>query len=253
MPCRYYIWAVVVLFASCASLFDRKTDLERGLIAYKNGQFREAANYFNAYHKDHPYSDSTLYYLFNCYSKLDEPENQMLTLEKLAGRGVNDLNIYLNLIFLYRKHAKYDRLYAVLLKSPQSLAVDMDNRVALTRRFLAELISGASRQKLKTDPMVFCISRDYLPLFPDGKTYEEDTLTIANLIVLLDRLVDPLYPRNLYPMKKVSTKSYLYLPYMRLVELGAMDFDPYLEPDHAASVLAATKALDLLVTKGYLD
>jgi tetratricopeptide (TPR) repeat protein len=253
MPCRYYIWAVVVLFASCASLFDRKNDFERGLISYQNGQFREAANYFSAYHKEHPHSDSTLYYLFNCYNKLDEPENQIQILDRLAGRGVNDLNVYLNLAFLYRKHARYDQLYTMLQKIPPSLTEDINKRLILTRRFLAELISGASRQQLKTDPMVFCISRDYLPLFPDGKTYEEDTLTTANLIVLFDRLVDPFYPRNFYPMQKISTKSYLYLPYMRLVEIGAMDFNPYLEPGHTASVLTATRALEIMITRGYLD
>jgi tetratricopeptide (TPR) repeat protein len=253
MPCRYHIWAVVVLFASCASLFDRKTEFERGVVSYENGKFREAANHFSAYHKEHPHSDSTLYYLFNCYGKLDEPENQIQVLEKLAGRGADDLNVYLNLTYLCRKHARYDQLYTVLLEIPRALAEDIDKRLILTRRFLAELISGASGQKLRTDPMVFCISKDYLPLFPDGKTYEEDTLSTANLIVLLNRLVDPFYPRNFYPMKKVSTRSYLYLPYMRLVEIGAMDLDPYLEPDRTASVLATTRALDVLISRGYLD
>lgn len=253
MPCRRHIWAVIVLLASCASLFDRKTDFERGLTAYRNGQFREAANYFDSYQKEHPQSDSALYYLFNCYSKLDDPDNQILTLDILVNRGIKDLNVYLNMVVLCRKHANYDRLYATLLRVPQPLANDLDTRLILTRRFLAELISGASRLKLKTDPMVFCVSRDYLPLFPDGKVYEEDTLTSANLIVLLDRFIDPLYPRNLFPMKHISTKSYLYLPYMRLVSIGVMDLDPYLEPGRRASALAAAKALDILAMNGYLD
>ena len=253
MPCRHHIWAVVVLLASCASLLDRKTDFERGLTAYRNGQFREAAKYFDSHHREHPQADSALYYLFNCYSKLDEADNQIRTLESLANRGVEDPNVYLNLIFLCRKHANYDRLCSALLSMPQSIAGDIDTRLVLTRRFLAEIISGASRQRMKTDPMVFCISRDYLPLFPDGKTYEEDTLVMAHLIVLLDRLVDPLYPRNLSPMRNISTRSYLYLPYMRLVEIGALELDPYLDPDRRASVLVAARALETLVNRGYLD
>ena len=253
MPCRYHIWAVIVVLISCTSFFNRKNDFQRGLISYQNGQFQEAANHFSAYHSQHPDSDSTLYYLFNCYGRLDQPDNQILVLEKLTSRGVEDLNVYLNLVHLCRKHAKYDRLYTTLLRIPRVLAEDVDKRIVLTRRFLAELIAGASKQTLKTDPMVFCISRNYLPLFPDGKTYEEDTLSTANLIVLLDRLVDPFYPRGFHPMKKVSSKSYLYLPYMRLVEIGALDFDPYLEPSQTASVIATSRALDILIRRGYLD
>ncbi|UCG30746.1 MAG: hypothetical protein JSV53_02395 [candidate division WOR-3 bacterium] len=253
MPCRYYIWAVVILFSSCASLLDRKSDFERGLISYNNLQFREAAGYFAAYHKEHPDSDSTLYYLYNCYSKLNEPENQIMTLEKLAGRSVNDPNIYLNLTFLYRKHERYGRMYNMLSNIPKSVSNDMNRHLILTRRLLAELICGTSTRKIKTDPMVYCITRKYLPLFPDGNLYEEDTLTVANLIVLFDRLIEPEYPLNLYPMKNISTRSYLYLPYMRLVEIGAMELDPYLMPGQNANFLFAIKALNVLATKGYLD
>lgn len=253
MPCRHHIWAVVVLLASCASLFDRKNDFERGLNAYHNNQFRTAARYFNAYHEGHPDSDSTLYYLYDCYKKLDDPVQQMTTLEKLADRRVNDLNIYLNLFSLYQKFGRYVSQYRMLLNIPQSVSSAMDQRIILSRRLLAELICGATEQRIETDPMVFCISKNYLPLFPDGQLYENDTLTIANLIVLLDRLIEPLYPHNIMPMKNISTRSYLYLPYMRLVDLGVMGFSPYLSPDEKASVLAAVRALKVLVTGDHLD
>ena len=253
MPCRHHIWAVVVLLAGCASLFDRKNDFERGLNAYHNNQFRTAANYFNAYHSEHPDSDSTLYYLYDCYKRLDEQAQQINTLEKLADRRVNDLNIYLNLLYLYQKFGRYVPQYRMLLNIPQSVSSALDQRIVLSRRLLAELICGAIDARIETDALVFCISKNYLPLFPDGRLYEDDTLTVANLIVLLDRLVEPLYPRNIFPMKNVSTRSYLYLPYMRLVDLGVMDFSPYLSPDEKASVLATVRALKVLVAGGHID
>lgn len=241
------------MLANCASLFDRKNDFERGLNAYQNSQFRTAARYFSAYHAEHLDSDSTLYFLFDCYKRLDEPANQIMTLEKLAVRSVKDLNIYLNLSFLYRESGRHASLYRMLLNIPQSMSSAIDQRLALNRRFLAELICGATDQRIETDPLVLCISRNYLPLFPDGQLYEDDTLTVANLIVLLDRLVEPLYPQSIFPMKNISTRSYLYLPYMRLVDLGVMDFDPNLTPDENASVLAAARALNVLVAGGHLD
>jgi len=252
MSCRYYFWAIILVLASCASLFDRRSDFERGLLLYNSRQFSEAIRYFNAHHAKFPDSDSTLYYLFNCYKQLNRYEDQIAILEKMAARGAKDENVYLNLAYFYRKNERFGALYNMLVCLQSPLSNEVGKHLILSRRLLAELICGAA-DFIHTDPMIFCISKGYLPIFPDGQLYEKDTLTTANVIILLDRLVEPVYPRNLFPMQHISTKSYLYLPYMRLVDLGILEFDPYIEPDQNASVITAVRALDKLNKRRCFD
>lgn len=191
--------------------------------------------------------------MFDCYKQLNESDKQLSVLEKLASKGVDDENVYLNLIYIYRKQERYRDVYNSLLRFPQFKEDYETIYLPLTRGFFAELMCGATANDISTDPMIFCVSRGYLPLFPDGHQYENDTLTLANLIMLLDRLLEPDYPRNFHPMKHISTKSYLYLPYMRLVDSGIMQFDPYLTPDEHARVSTATRALEKLKERGRLD
>lgn len=253
MPCRHHLWAVVLILSGCGTFLHRADNFEQGLNSYNNKQYDEAVNHFKAYHDEHPTHDSTLYYLFNCYKQLNKSQEQILVLEKLVNTGVDDENVYLNLIYFYRKHERYSDVYNSLLRfSP--LTEDHEIKYwPLTREFFAELICGAVAHDTKTDPMIFCVSRGYLPLFPDGQQYQNDTLTQASLIMLLDRLLEPTYPRNFHPMKHISTKSYLYLPYMRLVDSGILQFDPYLTPDEYARVSMATHALEKLHKRGRLD
>ncbi len=253
MSCRRYCWTLILVLAGCASLFDRKSDFERGLDLYRSGQFTEAVKYFVAHYGKHPDSDSTLYYLLDCYNNLKSEPGQISVLEKMAARRLLDANAYLTLIQLQRKNRRFDDLHALLARLGPPLSAELDKRLALDRRLLAELICGASRQSVQTDPLVWCISKGYLPVFPDGKLYETDTLTTGNVIILLDRLVEPVYPRNFFPLQKITTRSYLYLPYMRLVELGIFDLDPYVAPDQRASVIATARALGRMKEKIYFD
>ena len=253
MSCRYYLWAVVLVLSGCGSLLHRADNFEQGLSSYNNKQYEEAVDHFEAYHVQHPTHDSTLYYLFDCYRQLNKSDKQITVLEKLASRGVDDENVYLNLIYIYRQQARYRDAYNLLLRFPQ-LKEDFEIKyLPLTREFFAELICGAAARDIRTDPMIFCVSRGYLPLFPDGLPYQNDTLTQANLIMFLDRLLEPDYPRNFHPMKHISTKSYLYLPYMRLVDSGILQFDPYLTADERARVSTATHALEKLYKRGRFD
>lgn len=240
------------MFASCASLFDRKSDFERGLLLYNSRQFPEAIGYFNSHHAKFPDSDSTLYYLFNCYKQLNRYDDQIVILEKMAARGAKDENVYLNLVYFYRKNERFGALYNMLVRLQPPLSNEVGKHLIMSRRLLAELICGVA-DIINTDPMIFCISKGYLPIFPDGQLYEKDTLTTANVIILLDRLAEPIYPRNLFPMQHISTRSYLYLPYMRLVELGIMEFDPLIEPDQNASVITAVRALDKMNKRRRFD
>jgi len=253
MPGRYYFWALILTFSSCASLLHRENDFEHGLRLYREKQYTEAVDYFESYHRQHPDYDSTLYYLFNCYKHLSKHQEQISVLEKLAGRDIKDENVYLNLVYYYRKYEMYENLYTLLLNCPSQIKDALDKNLTLTRGFFAELICGATAKNAQTDAMTYCISRDYMPLFPDGQMYYDDTLSFAHLIVLTDRLVDPDYPRHFFPMKNIPTKSYLYLPYMRLVDSGILKFEPYLIPDELAPVTSAVGAIAQLVKRGRFD
>jgi hypothetical protein len=184
---------------------------------------------------------------------MSKHEEQIDILEKLVQRNTLDENIYLNLVYFYRKHGRFKDLYNLLSGFPDDVQGTLDGQLALTRRVFAELICGACRSSVKGDPLIYSISKGYLPISPDGQLYAEDTLSYAHLIVLLDRLVEPEYPRNFFPMKNVSTKSYLYLPYMRLVDSGILSFDAYLAPDLPARVTTAVRAVAALMQRGHLD
>jgi hypothetical protein len=184
---------------------------------------------------------------------LNKPEAQISTLEKLIHRNTTDPNVYLNLLYYYRKNERYRDLYNLLSRYPKDLQDNLDSRLALTRQLFAELICGATTEKKYADPMIYSISKGYLPRFPDGQLYRDDTLSYANLIVLLDRLVEPEYPRSFFPMKSISTESYLYLPYMRLVNSDILAFDPYLVPEYPARVSTAIHAVKVLVKRGDFD
>ena len=253
MSRRHPCWAVIFLFSSCASILSRSNDFERGVELYKDKQYNEAASHFESYHSEHLDSDSTLYYLFDCYKQLGQSDEQILILEKLAGKKVDDGNIYLNLIRFYRKQDRFQDLYKLLLNLSPAMADQVDKYSPVTRKLFAELICGGATEKIMTDPMIFTIARDYLPRFPDGHVYADDTLTMANLIILLDRLVEPVYPRNLYPLKHISTRSYLYLPYMRLVHFDILQLNPYVKPDQYAKLSTAVHALDALRKRGSFD
>ena len=237
----------------CAPLFHRQNDFERGLQLYEQKQYEAAKDYFEAYHTQHPDFDSALYYLFNCYKNLNDPEAQIVTLEKLARKETPDENVYLNLAYYYRKYERCRDLYRLLSEYPETLLGRLDSCIALTRQLFAELICGAATVTTDADPMIYAISKGYLPRFPDGRLYASDTINYAHLIVLLDRLIEPYYPRRLSPMKNISSKSYLYLPYMRLVDRGIIQFDPYIVPEHSAPLSIAVEAVTAMAKRGIFD
>ena len=253
MSCRNHCWRVILFLCSCAPILHQDNDLERGLELYHNKKYAAAAGHFKSYHSQHPDHDSTLYYLFDCYKQMNNPEEQIAILEKLVQRKTPDENVYLNLLYFYRKRKRFEDLYNLLFHCTDEIQNNLDKRIALTRHLFAELICGATKPNVGTDPLIYSISKGYLPLFPDGQLYAEDTLSYANLVILLDRLVEPEYPRNFFPMKNVSTKSYVYIPYMRLVESGILPFDAYLVPDQPARISTAAQAVAALVKRGYLD
>jgi tetratricopeptide (TPR) repeat protein len=253
MSCRNHCWRVILIFCSCAPILHQDNELARGLQLYQNKQYAAAADHFESYHIQHPDHDSTLYYLFDCYKHMNKPEDQIEILEKLIHLKTSDVNVYLNLLHFYRKYDRYKDLYNLISRYPEELSDHLDKRLALTRRLFAELVCGACRSNVNTDPLIFTISKGYLPLFPDGELYPEDTLSNAHLVILIDRLIEPKYPRNFFPMKNVSTKSYLYLPYMRLVDSGILPFDAYLVPELPAHITTAVQAIEALVERGHFD
>lgn len=249
MPLRY-CWTAILALACCAPLFDRKSDLERGMISYERGDYAGAARYFDAYYAGNPAADSVLYYLFSCYQHLDRIDDQIVVLERLAARNARDENIYLNLVHLYRTRDRHGALFDMLARLEPSIGSRVDRHLILTRRLYAELLCGAAAAGRPADPLAFCVSRGYLPVAPDGQAFESDTVTMAQLIVLLDRLVAPVPPRDLYAAPNIPARSYLYLPYMRLVDLGILEFDAHVTPEHNASVLTAAHALARLKKRG---
>lgn len=252
MSCRHYFWSLILTLFSCATLSHR-SDFERGLACYKKGNFYKAAEYFNSHYNKHPEFDSVLYYLYSCYQKLDQPERGLKLLEQLAKIGSKDEDVYLNLFYYYRKNSQYRNLFTFLTNVDSLVGDVLNEHFCLTRRLFAEIISGATMKSIRSDPVDFATSHGYLSVLPDGKFYENDTITKGNLIILLDHLVDPVYPKNFFQLRNTSNRSFLYLPYMRLIDLGILNFDPDLDPRKRAPILMAVQAIVQLKKRGLIE
>jgi hypothetical protein len=176
-----------------------------------------------------------------------------MVLEQCVENGSEDKNVYLNLFYYYRKNARFHDLYRFMLKSDSMIQDAVDKYFCLTRRLFAELLVGASTHASQSDPVVFATTHGYLRLLPDGKFYEHDTITHGNLIILLDRLVDQVYPTRFFTLRNIPNRSFLYLPYMRLVELGILELDESLEPHDAAPISVASHAIAQLKKRGLID
>ncbi len=251
MSYRIYYW--ILIFVGCAAFFHRRSEFDKGLERYQQSNFQEAVIHFNAYYVKHPDSDTTLYYLYDCYKRLNQPERGASVLEQLVKAGTIDENVYSALFSYYRKTSRYKDLYTLLINLDAPIKDALNKRHVLTRRLYAEIISGATNKAIYSDPMVFAVSEGYIPLYPDGNFYDNDRITNGNLIILLDKLLDPIYPQKFFRMKNISSHSFLYLPYMRLVHFGIIEFDPELNPDEHASITTAVSAVTNLRNRGCID
>jgi tetratricopeptide (TPR) repeat protein len=252
MPHRHHYQPLIALLLLNCALFHKPTELEKGIKFYRQGDFPKAARHFSAYVDRHPQSDSGLYYLYDCYRKLDRLDYQIPVLERLVQNRVENANVYLNLFEYYRGQNRCPELYNLLIAAPAAVKDTFDRRYPLTRRRYAEIACGAAGQKNPDNPVIRALTRGYLNVFPDGGAYPDDTVSNGNLIILLDRFVPPLYPKNFFNLQYVSSHSFLYLPYMRLVDLGILDFNTGLNPDRSATIAACAAALGRLKTHGYL-
>jgi tetratricopeptide (TPR) repeat protein len=254
MPSRHYFWTLVLLICiSCSTFFKRRSEFEKGLIEYQKDHYQQAVIHFDVYYNEHPESQTTLYYLYDCYKKLKDEIKSVHVLEQLINIGSTDENAYLNLFLFYRRNKKYQEMFAFLNGLQPSINRVVNEKYTLTRRLFAEIVCGASDRPIYADPMVFAVSENYLPLFPDSKFYEYDTLTNGNLIILFDRLVDPIYPKDFFAMKKIQNNSYLYIPYMRLVHLGIMPFNADLDPGKWAPLTSAVTGVAQLKKRGLIE
>ena len=254
MSYRRYIWTLVLLISlSCSTFFKRRSEFEKGLLEYKEHHYQQAVVHFNTFYSKHPESQTTLYYLYDCYKKLNNPTKSAQILETLIRIGSTDENAYLNLFLFYRRNEKFQEMFSLLNNLQPSVNNAFNKRHALTRRLYAEIICGASNRSIYADPMVFAVTEKYLPIFPDSRFYENDTLTNGNLIILFDRLVEPIYPDNFFVMEKIKNRSYLYIPYMRLVHLGIMPFNAALDPDAGADLSSAVNGIAQLKQRGLIE
>ena len=245
------IWTIALLTVSCA-IFTRRNDFQKGLDLYNKKDFQQAAKHFDLYYTKKVKNDTTLYYLYDCYQRLNKTEKSIRILEELVNLNSSDEKVYWNLYNYYRLNGMYFRMYDLLLNMKPEVKRVFRTKLALTRRLFAELVYGAANTKTGIDPLLFAESKGLLTRLPDGKLYEQDTITNGNLVIIFDRKLKPVYPKNFYAMNNISNHSFLFLPYMRLVEQGIMPFEEDLQPDKNASVINAVEAIENLRKKGVL-
>ena len=84
MPSRHYFWTLVLLILSCSTFFHRRSEFEKGLADYQAEYFLKAAKHFETYYAEHIESQTTLYYLYDCYKKLNQGTEVIHVLEQLV-------------------------------------------------------------------------------------------------------------------------------------------------------------------------
>lgn len=225
-----------------------------GMVCYRQSRYADAARYFEAHCTSSSASDTVLYYLYNCYTQINAQDRAVRTLGRLVDRGRATPDIVQILFTYYRSHGRYNDLYELLTAPALSSSLALYERIPLTRRLYAEILFGASAaSSAASDPLVYAITENLIPACPNGDVYPDDTLTCGNLIILLDRLVEPLYPAKFLNMYYLPHTSYIYLPYMRLVDLGVVDYEPELKPGDPASVMFAVSCVQHMKQKGLID
>lgn len=251
MPSRHHLLALILLTAGC-SFLSRKSNYQKGLDSYQRQDYAGAVRFLDDARRREPNNDTILYYLYDCYQNLNDVGNSVRTLEELAALDVPDQNVYLHLHQYYHDSRNYPRVNALMGAAPAAVRSFFAERYVLTRRLCAECFCGALGAQ-PADPVRFCIDHRLMSPMPDGLFYETDIVSNGGLIIMLDRLLAPTYPERLYPVRAIPTDSYLYLPYLRLVNAGILPYDSLVNPQGSASVISLLDALDVMSQKGYLD
>ncbi|MEO0141915.1 MAG: tetratricopeptide repeat protein [candidate division WOR-3 bacterium] len=250
MPRRHHLWPLILFFFAC--ILFKPNYYKEGIRFYKNGEFERAAEYFQRFYNQSPAGDSTLYYLYSCYYHLGKFERCIKILNELASKDSPDENVYLNLFQYYRQSRKFSELYKMLLNLKSEILSRLDCHFPLTRTLLAEIITGATTLRSDLEPVSYTIAKGYLTCAPDQKFYGSDTITMANFITILDRLIPPVYPRKFFVIKSIPANSYLYLPYMRLIDQEILKPIPELNPEAPVSISSAVQAIDRMKNKRFL-
>jgi tetratricopeptide (TPR) repeat protein len=254
MPRRYYLFTIILLFLQCAAIFDRRNDFEKAIAHYHKADMGQAILYFNKYLEKNPGADTVLYFLYDCYRRQGDHPAQIGILETLAQHASADPHVYTILLRHYYTNSAYDRFFSLYGSVPDSIRPVLDARYVLTRDLYSRLCLGATHTAaIANDPVRHALARGYLPPVPDGMYYEQDTMTIGNFIITLDNLLEPTYPKHFYLLIHVPERSFLYLPYMRLIDIGILAYQRDIDPDMIVPVSMAVRAINIMVERGYFD
>lgn len=224
----------------------------KGIESYQRNDFNQAIKYFNNFYKKSPSGDSTLFYLYNCYNKIGDVTSSIKILEELTRRKNPNEQIYINLFNYYRQQKLYYKINHLLMAAPLPIVQKIDRIYPVTAKLCAELFTATATSVQIDDPIAYAVRKGFLRHAPDGKFYDNDTLRVNHLILLLDSFLPPVQVRFEYSMKNIKPDSYLFLPYSRLVTVGILQFDENINPEAYVSLSQALRAINELKKKGYL-
>ncbi|MGB9721327.1 MAG: tetratricopeptide repeat protein [bacterium] len=242
---------LIISILSC-TLLPRPNIYRKGVENYQNKDYERAIKYFTDFYKKSPSGDSTLFYLYNCYIKTGNIDASIKILEELVRRKNPGEQIYFNLFNYYRQTNLYYKINQLLLNCPVSVLHRFDRSCALTQQLCAEIFTGATTNNKIKNPIAYAIKKGFLQPAPDGNFYANDTIKLNNFILLLDSFLPPKNPDRFFLMKNISSDSYLYVPYMRLVEFNIIDFDENINPEMTVLISQAVQSINSLKNKGFI-
>ncbi|MEO0185870.1 MAG: hypothetical protein ABIL20_08755 [candidate division WOR-3 bacterium] len=128
----------------------------------------------------------------------------------------------------------------------------LDQKYPLTQKLCAEIFAGVTTNKKIMNPIAYSIEKGFVRPAPDGKFYETDTIEIGNFILMLDSFLPPKNPDRFFPLKNIKSDSYLYIPYMRLVEYGIVNLDENINPEMHTLLSQGVRAICTLKNRGLI-
>ncbi len=245
-------FTILTLALMSCTLISKPNLYERGLECYKKNEYEKAVRYLTQFYKKYPDGDSTLVLLYNCYVKLSDVEAGIKVLEELAKRKNPMEQIYVNLYNYYHQNNLYCKINQMLLNAPSSVLRKFDEKYPLTKRRCAELFVGAVSSTRIPEPINWVINKGFLKPTADGKFYENDTLRINQLILLLDNFIPPENPGISIRLRYIKPDSYLYFPYLRLISLNILEPKEDINPMEFAPLSLALFGITNLKNKGFI-
>ncbi len=251
MSRRLHYWQIILLCLNlaCSPPFFRKDHLRAGIKNYQNRKYSEAIKDLNRAIKEYPYSLIPYQYLYLCYRAIGDESMAIASLLHQIRLKSTDTLVYRISYDYFRKRGDYHRCFEILSAASTTIPKRLDNLIPVTRENLAFLFAGASNKFTGKDYIRFTEQTGIMSRFPDGNFYPQDRVTMGNFIIMISKLLPEKKDLEFSlrsDLQKIDTRSFYYLPTLRLINYRIIEPGELLRPEEYLPLTLAIKSIQRL-------